>query len=165
MIAIPAVDLRDGACVQLVGGSYDAERIRIPDARGVARAWSDAGFTRLHVVDLDAATGRGSHGGPSRFSEGRHVIRACRGSRPTPSAPSRGAPSYPRAYHPDPGTLVPGVALGPAEAPELELRPAEEGEEHAEGQRDDVQDEAQDHSQHIEDCADHGVLIPGRCGQ
>ena len=23
MIAIPAVDLRDGACVQLVGGSYD----------------------------------------------------------------------------------------------------------------------------------------------
>ena len=61
MIAIPAVDLRDGACVQLVGGSYDAERIRIPDARGVARAWADAGFTRLHVVDLDAATGRGSN--------------------------------------------------------------------------------------------------------
>ena len=42
MIAIPAVDLRDGACVQLVGGSYDAERIRIPDPRGVARAWASA---------------------------------------------------------------------------------------------------------------------------
>ncbi|HWE43962.1 MAG TPA: 1-(5-phosphoribosyl)-5-[(5-phosphoribosylamino)methylideneamino] imidazole-4-carboxamide isomerase [Gemmatimonadaceae bacterium] len=61
MIAIPAVDIREGACVQLVGGSYDAERIRIPDPAGIARAWTDAGFTRLHVVDLDAATGRGSN--------------------------------------------------------------------------------------------------------
>jgi phosphoribosylformimino-5-aminoimidazole carboxamide ribotide isomerase len=61
MIAIPAVDIREGACVQLVGGSYDAERIRIPDPAGVARTWTDAGFTRLHVVDLDAATGRGSN--------------------------------------------------------------------------------------------------------
>jgi phosphoribosylformimino-5-aminoimidazole carboxamide ribotide isomerase len=61
MIAIPAVDIRDGACVQLVGGSYAAERIRIPDPAGVARAWTDAGFTRMHVVDLDAATGRGSN--------------------------------------------------------------------------------------------------------
>jgi phosphoribosylformimino-5-aminoimidazole carboxamide ribotide isomerase len=61
MIAIPAVDIREGACVQLVGGSYDAERIRIPDPAGAARAWTDAGFTRLHVVDLDAATGRGSN--------------------------------------------------------------------------------------------------------
>jgi phosphoribosylformimino-5-aminoimidazole carboxamide ribotide isomerase len=61
MIAIPAVDIREGACVQLVGGSYDAERIRIPDPAGVARAWTDVGFTRLHVVDLDAATGRGSN--------------------------------------------------------------------------------------------------------
>ena len=61
MIAIPALDIRDGACVQLVGGSYAAERIRIPDPAGVARAWTDAGFTRMHVVDLDAATGRGSN--------------------------------------------------------------------------------------------------------
>jgi phosphoribosylformimino-5-aminoimidazole carboxamide ribotide isomerase len=61
MIAIPAVDIRDGACVQLVGGSYNAERIRIPDPASVARAWTDAGFSRLHVVDLDAATGRGSN--------------------------------------------------------------------------------------------------------
>jgi phosphoribosylformimino-5-aminoimidazole carboxamide ribotide isomerase len=61
MIAIPAVDIRDGACVQLVGGSYQAERIRLPDPGAVARAWTDAGFTRLHVVDLDAATGRGSN--------------------------------------------------------------------------------------------------------
>jgi len=61
MIAIPAVDLRDGACVQLVGGSYEAERIRISDPVRVARKWAEIGFKRLHVVDLDAATGRGSN--------------------------------------------------------------------------------------------------------
>lgn len=61
MIAIPAVDIRDGACVQLVGGSYREERVRLPDPLAVARGWADHGFTRLHVVDLDAATGRGSN--------------------------------------------------------------------------------------------------------
>src|SRR5688500_11715392 len=61
VIAIPAVDLRGGACVQLVGGSYDHERLRFDDPRGVARGWAQLGFTRLHLVDLDAATGRGSN--------------------------------------------------------------------------------------------------------
>jgi phosphoribosylformimino-5-aminoimidazole carboxamide ribotide isomerase len=61
MIAIPAVDLRDGACVQLVGGSYEHERVRIDDPREVARNWAELGFHRLHLVDLDAATGRGSN--------------------------------------------------------------------------------------------------------
>jgi phosphoribosylformimino-5-aminoimidazole carboxamide ribotide isomerase len=61
MIAIPAVDLRDGACVQLVGGEYDAERVRLDDPVAVARQWAQHGFQRLHVVDLDAATGRGSN--------------------------------------------------------------------------------------------------------
>ncbi len=61
MIAIPAVDLRDGACVQLVGGEYREERVRLGDPLGVARTWAAHGFRRLHVVDLDAATGRGSN--------------------------------------------------------------------------------------------------------
>lgn len=61
MIAIPAIDLRDGACVQLVGGAYDAERVRLDDPVEVARTWERAGFRRLHVVDLDAATGRGTN--------------------------------------------------------------------------------------------------------
>lgn len=61
MIAIPAIDLREGACVQLVGGSYAAERVRLPDPLAVARQWTDDGFSRLHVVDLDAATGAGSN--------------------------------------------------------------------------------------------------------
>ena len=61
MIAIPAVDLRGGACVQLVGGSYDDERVRLENPAGVARTWAHYGFRRLHLVDLDAATGRGSN--------------------------------------------------------------------------------------------------------
>jgi phosphoribosylformimino-5-aminoimidazole carboxamide ribotide isomerase len=47
--------------VQLVGGEYDAERVRLDDPLGVAREWARFGFRRLHVVDLDAATGRGSN--------------------------------------------------------------------------------------------------------
>jgi phosphoribosylformimino-5-aminoimidazole carboxamide ribotide isomerase len=59
MIAIPAVDLREGACVQLVGGAYEEERVRLDDPVAVARRWRELGFRQLHVVDLDAATGRG----------------------------------------------------------------------------------------------------------
>ena len=61
MIVIPAVDLRDGKCVQLVGGDYDDERVRLDDPPAVAREWVRQGFARLHVVDLDAATGRGDN--------------------------------------------------------------------------------------------------------
>ena len=61
MIAIPAVDLRDGACVQLVGGSFAEEKVRLENPVEVARSWEHYGFRLLHVVDLDAATGRGSN--------------------------------------------------------------------------------------------------------
>lgn len=61
MIAIAAVDVREGACVQLVGGDFGRERVRLPDARGAAGRWASAGFRRLHVVDLDAAAGRGGN--------------------------------------------------------------------------------------------------------
>lgn len=61
MIAIPAVDLRGGQCVQLVGGDYEHEKVRLDDPVAVAREWIRTGFTRLHVVDLDAATGRGQN--------------------------------------------------------------------------------------------------------
>jgi phosphoribosylformimino-5-aminoimidazole carboxamide ribotide isomerase len=61
MIAIPAIDLRDGACVQLVGGSYAQERVRLDDPIAVAEGWERAGFRYLHVVDLDAALERGSN--------------------------------------------------------------------------------------------------------
>jgi phosphoribosylformimino-5-aminoimidazole carboxamide ribotide isomerase len=61
MQVIPAIDLRDGACVQLVGGSYADERVRIANPLAVSENWARLGFGRIHLVDLDAATGRGSN--------------------------------------------------------------------------------------------------------
>jgi phosphoribosylformimino-5-aminoimidazole carboxamide ribotide isomerase len=61
MLAIPAIDLREGCVVQLVGGDFEKEKIRLGDPRDVARRWTGYGFQRLHVVDLDAATGRGNN--------------------------------------------------------------------------------------------------------
>ncbi|ATB48509.1 HisA/HisF-related TIM barrel protein [Corallococcus macrosporus] len=61
MIAIPAIDLREGACVQLVGGSYAAERVRVDDPLEALKQWRAHGFSAFHVVDLDAALGKGSN--------------------------------------------------------------------------------------------------------
>lgn len=55
-----AIDLRDGAAVQLVGGRYDAERVRVSDLDALTQRWS-ASFGGLHVVDLDAALGHGAN--------------------------------------------------------------------------------------------------------
>jgi phosphoribosylformimino-5-aminoimidazole carboxamide ribotide isomerase len=67
MIAVPAVDLREGRCVQLVGGRPEEERISLPDPVARARAWREMGFRALHVVDLDAALS---------FGDNRSVIRS-----------------------------------------------------------------------------------------
>ncbi len=61
MMAIPAIDLRGGACVQLVGGAPEQERVRLDRPLDVARAFLRDGFRRLHVVDLDAALSLGSN--------------------------------------------------------------------------------------------------------
>ena len=61
MIVLPAIDLREGAAVQLVGGDYAAERVRRPDPLEVASELVSAGFRAIHVVDLDRATGRGDN--------------------------------------------------------------------------------------------------------
>ncbi len=61
MIVMPAVDIRDGACVQLVGGDYAREMIRIANPVRVALDWQARGFEWLHVVDLDAATRTGNN--------------------------------------------------------------------------------------------------------
>jgi phosphoribosylformimino-5-aminoimidazole carboxamide ribotide isomerase len=59
---LPAIDLREGACVQLVGGRYEDERVRLPDPAGMSRKWAEGGLREQHIIDLDAATGRGSNG-------------------------------------------------------------------------------------------------------
>lgn len=62
MIATPAVDLKGGRCVQLVGGRPEDERVSLPDPVEVARSWRERGFASLHIVDLDAALGSGDNG-------------------------------------------------------------------------------------------------------
>ena len=61
MIAYPAIDLRGGRAVQLVGGRPETECISLPDPVEVAVGWADAGFRALHVIDLDAALGTGNN--------------------------------------------------------------------------------------------------------
>jgi phosphoribosylformimino-5-aminoimidazole carboxamide ribotide isomerase len=51
----PAIDLKDGACVRLQRGEMDRATVYAADPAVQARAWQDAGFTWLHVVDLNGA--------------------------------------------------------------------------------------------------------------
>jgi phosphoribosylformimino-5-aminoimidazole carboxamide ribotide isomerase len=61
VIAYPAVDLRGGRCVQLVGGCPEDERVSLPNPLEVADRWWLTGFRSLHVIDLDAALGSGNN--------------------------------------------------------------------------------------------------------
>ena len=61
MIAAPAVDLREGRCVQLVGGRPEDERVSIDDPVAQALLWWEMGFQTLHIVDLDAALSLGDN--------------------------------------------------------------------------------------------------------
>lgn len=61
MIVYAAIDLRGGRVVQLVGGIPEDERVSLPDPAAVAADWIRAGFSALHVVDLDAALGTGTN--------------------------------------------------------------------------------------------------------
>jgi len=57
---LPAVDVADGQAVQLVQGVAGTGG-QFGDPLTAARAWQDAGAEWLHLVDLDAAFGRGSN--------------------------------------------------------------------------------------------------------
>jgi phosphoribosylformimino-5-aminoimidazole carboxamide ribotide isomerase len=61
MIVAPAVDLRGGRCVQLVGGRPEEERVSVPDPAKQAMKWWEMGFRNLHIVDLDAALSLGNN--------------------------------------------------------------------------------------------------------
>jgi len=61
MEIIPAIDVKGGACVQLVGGDPHDERVHIDDPVAQARRFVDAGARWIHVVDLDRALGIGNN--------------------------------------------------------------------------------------------------------
>nr|WP_321496833.1 1-(5-phosphoribosyl)-5-[(5-phosphoribosylamino)methylideneamino]imidazole-4-carboxamide isomerase [uncultured Methanolobus sp.] len=52
---IPAVDMRNGKCVQLVQGVPGSEMISIDDPVAVAKDWVSQGAKTLHLIDLDGA--------------------------------------------------------------------------------------------------------------
>ena len=51
----PAIDLKDGQCVRLRRGEMDDATVYSSDPAAQAQAWQDAGFSWLHVVDLNGA--------------------------------------------------------------------------------------------------------------
>ena len=61
MNVIPAIDIKDGKCVQLVGGKPGTEKVRISDVVAVARKWQDEGAEMMHIIDLDSALGTGNN--------------------------------------------------------------------------------------------------------
>jgi len=63
VILFPAIDLKDGACVRLVRGDMASATVFNRDPAAQARHFADAGFTWLHVIDLDGAVAGRSRNG------------------------------------------------------------------------------------------------------
>ncbi|GIH26396.1 1-(5-phosphoribosyl)-5-[(5-phosphoribosylamino) me thylideneamino] imidazole-4-carboxamide isomerase [Acrocarpospora phusangensis] len=60
LVLLPAVDVADGQAVRLVQGAAGSET-SYGDPLAAALAWQEAGAEWIHLVDLDAAFGRGSN--------------------------------------------------------------------------------------------------------
>jgi 1-(5-phosphoribosyl)-5-[(5-phosphoribosylamino)methylideneamino] imidazole-4-carboxamide isomerase/N-(5'phosphoribosyl)anthranilate isomerase len=61
LVLLPAVDIAGGQAVQLVQGVAGSEK-HFGDPRAAAERWQSAGAEWIHLVDLDAAFGRGHNG-------------------------------------------------------------------------------------------------------
>jgi len=98
MEIIPAIDLKEGACVQLVGGDPRHEKLRIDDPVEQARRFIGMGARWIHIVDLDRALGIGNNlqvikkilevpgarfqvGGGIRFTEDIDALLECNAAR------------------------------------------------------------------------------------
>jgi len=57
MILYPAIDLKGGKCVRLVRGDMESAEVFNDDPAAQGKAFQDAGFRWLHIVDLDGAVG------------------------------------------------------------------------------------------------------------
>jgi phosphoribosylformimino-5-aminoimidazole carboxamide ribotide isomerase len=63
VILFPAIDLKDGACVRLVRGDMASATVFNRDPVAQARLFAEAGFSWLHLVDLDGAFAGSSQNG------------------------------------------------------------------------------------------------------
>ncbi|HTJ90874.1 MAG TPA: 1-(5-phosphoribosyl)-5-[(5-phosphoribosylamino)methylideneamino]imidazole-4-carboxamide isomerase [Acidocella sp.] len=61
----PAIDLKDGACVRLQRGEMDRATVYGEDPAAQAKAWQAAGFSWVHVVDLNGAFAGKTANGPA----------------------------------------------------------------------------------------------------
>lgn len=55
MIILPAIDMKDGACVRLKKGEFSTAHKVANNALETAKAFADAGAKWIHMVDLDGA--------------------------------------------------------------------------------------------------------------
>ena len=55
MILIPSIDLRNGRCVRLLKGNFDAETRYDLEPHELLQRYRSLGANWLHVVDLDGA--------------------------------------------------------------------------------------------------------------
>ncbi|WP_460706909.1 bifunctional 1-(5-phosphoribosyl)-5-((5-phosphoribosylamino)methylideneamino)imidazole-4-carboxamide isomerase/phosphoribosylanthranilate isomerase PriA [Luteococcus sediminum] len=60
LVLLPAVDVQAGQAVQLVQGVAGSEKV-FGDPLEAARRWQEQGAEWIHLVDLDAAFGRGTN--------------------------------------------------------------------------------------------------------
>lgn len=72
MIIYPAIDLKGGKCVRLYKGDMTQDTVYNDDPAAQAHDWARAGFSWLHVVDLDGAV----QGAPENHHAVRDIIKA-----------------------------------------------------------------------------------------
>ena len=67
MLILPAIDLRDGKCVNLVQGRAGEETVFSDQPVEMALQWQESGAEYLHLVDLDGAF--------SAVSDNLHIVK------------------------------------------------------------------------------------------
>ena len=87
MILFPAIDLKDGQCVRLLRGDMAKATVFNDSPAAQAKAFAEAGFDWLHVVDLNGAVA-GQPVNGAAVDEHPEGGRRCRSSSAAASAPS-----------------------------------------------------------------------------
>jgi phosphoribosylformimino-5-aminoimidazole carboxamide ribotide isomerase len=70
MIIYPAIDLKGGKCVRLLKGDMNKDTVYNDNPAAQAHDWAKAGFSWIHVVDLDGAI----KGRPANHEAVRQII-------------------------------------------------------------------------------------------
>lgn len=73
MILYPAIDLKDGRCVRLLAGQMDQATIFNEDPKAQAQVFQTAGFSWLHLIDLDGAM----EGRPKNAGAVNRILQDC----------------------------------------------------------------------------------------